>query len=223
MPRISRAVAVGHPHHVTQRGNYRQTVFETDHDYLLYLDWLKTYCQKYSLKMWAYCLMGNHVHFITVPMEEDSLARVFNTLHIRYSQYINDRRNARGHLWQGRFFSCILDERHVYAGVKYVENNPVRAGIARKADEYRWSSAQAHVRKIADPVLSGDCYLEKKIKDWSEYLASFEDKFLIDAIRTNTKTGRPCGENSFIAAIENLLGRGLVAQPRGRPKNRTVK
>ena len=79
------------------------------------------------------------------------------------------------------------------------------------------------MRKIADPVLSGDCYLEKNIKDWSEYLASFEDKFLIDAIRTNTKTGRPCGENSFIAAIENLLGRGLAAQPRGRPKNRTVK
>ena len=172
MPRISRVVAVGHPHHVTQRGNYRQTVFETDQDYLLYLDWLKTYCQKYSLKMWAYCLMGNHVHFITVPMEEDSLARVFNTLHMRYSQYINDRRNARGHLWQGRFFSCVLDERHLYAGVKYVENNPVRAGIARKADAYRWSSARAHVRKIADPVLSGDCYLEKKIKDWSEYLSS---------------------------------------------------
>ena len=79
------------------------------------------------------------------------------------------------------------------------------------------------MRKIADPVLSGDCYLEKKIKDGSEYLASFEDKFLMDAIRTNTKTGRPGGENSFIAAIENLLGRGLAAQPRGGPKNRTVK
>jgi putative transposase len=116
-----------------------------------------------------------------------------------------------------------LDERHLYAGVKYVENNPVRAGIARKADAYRWSSARAPVRKIADPVLSGDCYLEKNIKDGSESLASFEDKFLMDAIRTNTKTGRPCGENSFIVAIENLLGRGLAAQPRGRPKSRTVK
>ena len=155
-------------------------------------------------------------------MEEDSLARVFNTLPMRYSQYINDRRNARGRLWQGgqgRFFSCVLDERHLYAGVKYVENNPVRAGIARKADAYCWSSARAHVRKIADPVLLGDCYLEKKIKGGSECLSSFEDKFLMDAIRTNTKTGRPCGENSFIAAIENLLGRGLAAQPRGRPKN----
>jgi putative transposase len=116
MTRISRVVAVGHLHHVTQRGNYRQTVFKTDQDYLLYLDWLKTYCQKHSLKMWAYCLMGNHIHFITVPMEEDSLARVFNTLPMRYSQYINDRRNARGRLWQGgqgRFFSCVLDERHL--------------------------------------------------------------------------------------------------------------
>ena len=141
MPRISRAVAVGFPHHITQRGNYRQSVFERKDDYLFYLEWLKTYSSKYSLKIWAYCLMKNHVHFIAVPMESDSMARTFNTLHMRYSQFMNQRRNARGHLWQGRFFSSVLDERHLYAGMRYVENNPVRARIVKKADEYRWSSA----------------------------------------------------------------------------------
>jgi putative transposase len=80
---------------------------------------------------------GKHVHFITVPMEHDSMAKIFNTLHRRYSQHINKRHNVSGHLWQGRFFSCALDEGHLYSGIRYVENNPVRAKITNKADEYR--------------------------------------------------------------------------------------
>ena len=75
MPRISRVVAVGYPHHVTQRGNYRQVVFDSETDYLHYLQWLNDYSRKYSLKIWAYCLMSNHVHFVVVPMKEDSLAK----------------------------------------------------------------------------------------------------------------------------------------------------
>ncbi|MBI4746619.1 MAG: transposase [Deltaproteobacteria bacterium] len=103
MPRISRVVAVGHPHHITQRGNYRQPVFEDEDDFIQYLHWLKEYCLKYSLNIWAYCLMNNHVHFLAVPMKDDSLSKTFNTLHVRYSQYFNQKRKARGHLWQGRF------------------------------------------------------------------------------------------------------------------------
>ena len=121
MPRISRAVAEGYPHHITQRGNYGQSVFESEEDYLHYLEWLKKYCQEYSLKIWAYCLMSNHIHFIAVPMREDSLARTFNTLHMRYAQYFNQKKNKKGHLWQGRFYSSILDERHLYTAVRYIE------------------------------------------------------------------------------------------------------
>ncbi len=91
MPRIARVVAKGYPHHVTQRGNYRQPVFEED-DYVQYLEWLKDYGKKYSLKIWAYCLMSNHVHFVCVPTEEDSLALTFNSLHMRYSQYFNQKK-----------------------------------------------------------------------------------------------------------------------------------
>ena len=92
MPRIARTVASGLPHHITQRGNYRQVIFETDRDYLQYREWLKEYSGKYALDIWAYCLMSNHVHFICVPGQEDSLARTFNLLHMRYSQYLNRRR-----------------------------------------------------------------------------------------------------------------------------------
>jgi len=218
MPRIGRAVAVGFPHHITQRGNYGQRVFESDEDYLRYLEWLQQYSQKYALKMWAYCLMSNHVHFIAVPMEDDALAKTFNTLHMRYSQYANLKQNNRGHLWQGRFFSCALDEKHVYAGVRYVENNPVKARIVRKAEQYRWSSARAHVRGEADPVLAEECYLVKRIKDWSEYLRGKGDTVLVEEIRQNTRTGRPCGGEGFLLKLEKKLGRRLAALPRGRPR-----
>ena len=141
MPRISRAVAIGFPHHITQRGNYRRNVFENEADYLHYIDWLVLYSDKYLLEIWAYCLMGNHVHFIVLPLNADSIARTFNTLHMRYAQCINRRHKQAGHLWQGRFVSCVLDERHLYAGIRYVEKNPVRAGVVRKPQDYRWSSA----------------------------------------------------------------------------------
>ena len=217
MPRISRVVAVGYPYHITQRGNYRQSVFEHEDDYMQYLRWLNDYSRKYSLKMWAYCLMSNHVHFVVVPMKENSLARTFNTLHMRYSQYFNQKRNAKGHLWQGRFYSCILDEQHLYAAIRYVENNPVRAKIVKKPHEYKWSSARSHIYQEPSLILSNDCHLTKDIKNWSAYLMEKDDETIIDDIRQHTKTGRPCGDKSFIKTIERLLERTLVALPRGRP------
>lgn len=217
MPRISRVVAVGYPHHVTQRGNYRQAVFDSETDYLHYLQWLNDYSRKYSLKIWAYCLMSNHVHFVVVPMKEDSLAKTFNTLHMRYSQYFNQKSNAKGHLWQGRFYSCILDAPHLYAAVRYVENNPVRAKIVKKPHEYKWSSAKAHIYQEPNLILSNDCHLTKDIKNWSAYLMEKDDGAVIDDIRQHTKTGRPCGNKSFMQTIERLLERTLTALPRGRP------
>lgn len=207
-----------YPHHVTQRGNYRHPVFNHREDYKVYLQWLKEYSQKYSLKIWAYCLMSNHVHFICVPMTDDSLARTFNTLHMRYSQYYNRKRNLTGHLWQGRFYSCILNERHLFSAIRYVENNPVRAGIVEKAHEYKWSSANAHVIGTANSILANDCYLVKEIGNWKRYLMEGLKDPLIKNIRENTKSGRPCGDKGFIHKIEKLLGRDLRTFPRGRPR-----
>jgi len=178
MPRISRPVAVEYPHHITQRGNYQQAVFEEEDDYIQYLQWLNEYCGKYFLKIWAYCLMGNHVHFIVVPMKDNSLAKTFNTLHMRYSQYFNKKKNLRGHLWQGQFYSCILDN---------------------------------------DSILSDDCYLVKEKANWLLYLMERDDEILINSIRQNTKTGRPCGNEVFVKKIEDMLGKKLAALPRGRP------
>jgi len=217
MPRISRAVATDLPHHVTQRGNYQQSVFEDNNDFRQYLQWLRDYTRRYSLKIWAYCLMNNHVHFVCVPTREDSLARTFNALHMRYSQYFNRKEKAKGHLWQGRFYSCILDESHLFAAIRYVENNPVRAGVVDSPDEYRWSSVRGHINRDSDPILSRDCPLVKEIRDWLEYLKEEDDKVMVDKIRSSTRTGRPCGDDGFMSRMEGLLGRQLKALSRGRP------
>lgn len=99
--------------------------------------------------------MPNHVHVIGVPNTEGALSRTFNTVHMQYAQYHNRTKDASGHLWQGRYFSCVLDEAHVYAAVRYVEMNPVCAGLATSAQDYPWSSAKSHVSGGADPVVSG--------------------------------------------------------------------
>jgi putative transposase len=220
MPRIARIVAEGYPHHVTQRGNYQQTVFETDEDYTRYLDWLRQYSDRYALKIWAYCLMSNHVHFIAVPAEGNSLSRTFNTLHMRYSQHINKRRGTNGHLWQGRFYSCVLDESHLYAAVRYVENNPVRAGLVKQPHEYMWSSTRAHVLKKKDAVLSDDCHIVHEIGDWLEYLRAGDEAPTVSRVRECTRTGRPCGDEAFSKKIEGILGKRLRTSIKGRPRKK---
>ena len=104
--------------------------------------------------------MTNHVHFICVPMEKNSLSKTFNTLRMRYSQYLNTTRGKKGHLWQGRLNSSILNEKYFLAAVRSVENNPVRAKMVEYAEEYSWSSTREHLEKNSDDVLTHDCYLE---------------------------------------------------------------
>jgi putative transposase len=145
MPRIARVVVPDHPYHVTQRGNGRQPIFLDDADRLCYLSWINDYSLKHHLSLLAYCLMENHVHFIVLPGKEDALAKTFSIAHMRYAQYFNRKRKGSGHLWQGRFFSYVLDETYLMAAMRYVERNPVRAKMVEKPWQWEWSSAAAHV------------------------------------------------------------------------------
>lgn len=217
MPRVSRAVAIGHPHHITQRGNYRQAVFAEKGDYVRYLELLADFCPKYDLDIWAYCLMPNHIHMVAVPGRQESLARLFNTVHMLYAQYFNRKRDATGHLWQGRFFSCVLDERHLYAAVRYVEMNPVRGGIVPVPQDYPWSSAKAHVTGVHDPVMSARCFLTETIGDWARYLGTDSDQEAMESVIKATKIGRPCGGDDFVKQMEQCLNRPLTARRPGRP------
>ncbi|MEN6312199.1 MAG: transposase, partial [Acidobacteriota bacterium] len=173
MPRIARVVIPGCPHHIIQRGNRRQPVFFSDNDKALYMDLLKRQTDKHGLSIWAYCLMGNHVHLVAVPAEKDSLARGLAEVHRKYTSLINIREDWKGYLWQGRFISYPMDDAYCYAAVRYIERNPVRAKLVGRAEEYLWSSARPHVHRLADSLLSPSP-LESAIVDWSAYLAKVE-------------------------------------------------
>ena len=145
MPRRARVVFEGVVHHITQRGNYRQNVFEDDSDKRKYVEFIREYSEKYGMKIYAYCLMSNHVHFIAAPVKEDSLAMTFKYVNMRYSSYFNKNNRRSGHLWQGRFYSCPLQFEHALEALRYVERNPVRAKMVELPWEYEWSSAREHV------------------------------------------------------------------------------
>ncbi len=137
MPRIQRVVVPGMPHHVTQRGNRREDVFFEERDYETYLSLLAVAAASKEFIVWAYCLMRNHVHLIVCPRRQESLSAGLGELHAFYSRPINLKRGWRGHVWQGRYFSCVLGVDHLVAAIRYVENNPVREGLMRHAEDYR--------------------------------------------------------------------------------------
>jgi putative transposase len=186
-------------------------------DYSHYLELLALYSRRHKLDIWAYCLMPNHVHIVGVPHEADSLANVFRTVHMMYSQYFNHKAKAVGHLWQGRFHSCALDERHLYAAVRYVEQNPVRCGLSASAYEYPWSSARSHIDGVSDKVLTGLSTLDATVQNWGDFLMEPPDAEAQNNIFKATQTGRPCGAKDFVSDIETRLGRTFALRSPGRP------
>ena len=221
MPRIARLIAEGYPYHITQRGNNREAVFLDDEDSVFYLDALERYKDKYGIKILAYCLMGNHIHIFAVPKRETSLARGIGGTNLLYTQYINRKYKRSGRLWQNRFFSTIVEEEpYLWVVVRYIEQNPVRAKLLKKAEDYPWSSARAHVLGIKDNVLSGESWLdEREIKSYREFLRQ-EDAEMNASIRLATSTGRPLGNDMFIKKLEKILGRDIFPKKAGRPKRK---
>jgi putative transposase len=222
MARLARTTFAGYPHQVTQRGNYDQPVFEEEADFRRYLGWLQEYAGRYHIDIWAYCLMPNHVHYVCVPKSEGALARTFNTLHMKYAQYFHVKKGVTGHLWRARFLSCILDDQGVFEEVRFIENNPVRAGLVVRAEDYPWSSARHHVLGESDPVLCDGCFLTDEIKDWREYLAGGGAEPVLARTWQSMKTGRPAGDEEFVRGLEAIAGRRLTPLPRGRPRKNAV-
>jgi putative transposase len=144
MARLPRVVVVDVPHHVTQRGNARQVILANDADRITYVELLRQNSELHRLSLWGYCLMSNHVHLIAVPRTDEALAQTLKHTHGRYAAYWNARQSSSGHVWQGRFYSCPLDDSHLWEALRYVELNPVRAGLIATAEQWRWSSAAAH-------------------------------------------------------------------------------
>ncbi len=208
MARLARVVAPGLPHHITQRGNRRQQTFFCDEDYRSYLELMGQWCGAHQVEIWAYCLMPDHVHLIAVPPSADGLRRAIGEAHRRYTRMVNFREGWRGHLWQGRFSSFVLDERYVLTAARYVELNPVRARLISAPSRYPWSSALAHVRGRDDTLVRVKPLLQL-VPDWRRFLTKVIREEDLELLRAHEHTGRPLGDEAFLASLEQNLGRIL--------------
>ena len=196
-------------------------MFFTDEDRRYYLALLRKYAAQHGVEVLAYCLMANHVHLVAVPASQDSLHRVLKPVHMRHAQRINRARGWNGHLWQGRFFSSVLDEAYLWAAIRYVERNPVRAGMVDSAERYPWSSAPAHCGRGSDPLLTRAPYWQEAldaIKDWPAWLAGEDDGEKLVVLRRNARMGLPCGSEPFIRSLEKATGGDLHYRPQGKRK-----
>jgi putative transposase len=212
---------VGAPHHVTQRGNNRQTVFFRDSDRQVYMAFLIERCRKFELTLLGWCLMPNQIHLVAVPERADSLARALGRAHYDYAAYFNHRKRRSGHVWQNRFYSTPLDRDHLGTALRYVDLNPVRGGLVERAADYRWSSARAHIEG-RDPSGMLDLKTWKQIcpcRDWEQALAwSNADEQLAERLRQATRTGRPSGPEPFVTDLEQVLQRPLQRRKPGPAK-----
>ena len=213
MARIARVVVPGYPHHVTQRGSRRQATFFLEEDYLTYLALMAQWCRRKRVSIWAYCLMPNHVHLVAVPETAEGLSRAIGQAHRQHALRVNAREGWSGHLWQERFASFVMDESYLLAAVRYVELNPVRAGLTSFAEDYPWSSARAHLHQ-ADDILVNTAPMLERVDDWQGFLASDDHQHDSRFIH-HAKTGRPLGRKEFILGLERIFNRSMRPQKPG--------
>jgi putative transposase len=192
MPRVARLVLPGIPHHVTQRGNRGQRTFFGPDDYRFYQQLLRRWTGEARTSVWAWCLMPNHVHIIVVPEDETGLRRLFGPVHRQYTWRVNQREDWRGCLWQSRYGSVAMDEAHLHVCLRYVELNPVRAGLVDRPEAWPWSSARAHLGLAGDGI-TDLAAMRRRIDDWSEFLDFGLADADRDAIRAAERSGRPLG------------------------------
>lgn len=219
MVRRLRVTLPGWVHHVTQRGNYQQTVFFADRDRAVYLKMLDKYCVKWGIRLIGYCLMTNHVHLVAIPREEESLSNGMAQLDHDFAIWQNIQRSITGHLWQSRFYSAPVDEEGAWDVLAYVELNPVRAGMVEHAWDWPWSSAQAHLSGC-DPSGILDMKGWSAAFDgerWREFLEHFRaNEPAIAAIRYATRTGYFLGHEETARRLEKEFGKQLLPRKRGR-------
>lgn len=210
MPRAARIVIPGVAHHITQRGNRQQAIFFNDDDYSAYVRILGIALSRHRTRCLAWCLMPNHVHLMLVPETTDALRATLASAHTTYAQRINQQQQASGHLFQGRFASYAMDDAHMMVAARYIENNPVKAGIVQRAEEWRWSSAQAHIEE-RDDGLTDIAALGQHLPNWAAMLTGGLEA--AEHVDNALLTGRPMGGAEWL----NRNGVATTPKRRGRP------
>jgi putative transposase len=225
MPRHSRLALADVPLHVIQRGHNREACFFTDADYRFYLDCLLDSAVSSGCAVHAYVLMTNHVHLLLTPQRAEGAGQLMKRLGQRYVQYVNRTHQRSGTLWGGRFRSCLVqDEAYLLACYRYIELNPLRAGMVAHPAEYRWSSYRANAEGEADPVLAPHrLYLAldaRPDRRQAAYRALFRDRLagdFVDELRRATNGNYALGDSRFRARAAAAFGRRVTPGKRGRP------
>ncbi|MDD4941251.1 MAG: transposase [Candidatus Omnitrophica bacterium] len=226
MARKPRLFVAGMPHHVVQRGNNRQQIFFTDADYFFFLNVLKEAKKKHPCLLYAYCLMMTHIHLLLAPLQEDNIALFMKFLGAKYVRYINKAYGRTGTLWEGRFkCSLVQDDAYLAACVRYIEMNPVRAGLAASPGEYRWSSYRFRAYGEDYAIVDRDPWYEglasqdyERQQEYRRFFQMPEDEGTTGLIREMTLKGGIVGKEGFKARIRQLTGREIVLRPPGRPE-----
>lgn len=201
MSRKPRLVVPKVPVHITQRGNRKEDIFRDDEDKESYIRFFQFYRKKYKVKLYAWCLMDNHVHFVLEPQNMKGLSGLFCALNTKYVRYFHSKYKEHGRLFGDRFFSCCLDEEHLYEAIRYVELNPFSAKMESQPGEYFWTSAHERLRK------RNSFYLHKlpeyfDVRNWWDYLTEHIDLSMIwNAIKMNTISGKPIGKSNFLSSL----------------------
>ena len=194
MPRQAREIEVGVPMHVTQRGNERNNIFRCDEDKEFYIRNFIFYKKKFRVKLYSWCLMDNHVHFIIEPGTLNGVSKLFSHLNNRYVFYFNSKYQRKGRLFESRYFSCLLGEDHFYEAIRYAELNPLRTKLENTIGGYQWSSAKERL-KLRNRYYLSSLPNFMNIQNWNEYLLADDfDDSLWKEIRTKTYSSKTRGE-----------------------------
>jgi putative transposase len=225
MARLPRLVIPHQPHHVIQRGNDRQLIFRDINDYVVFLDWLREAAKQFKVAVHAYVLMPNHVHLLVTPSDETGLGRMMQWVGRYYVPYFNYKYGRVGTLWQGRYKATVIDsERYFMICSRYIELNPVRAGMVASPAEYRWSSYAHHVGAKPDPLITDHSLYwalgntpfdrEAAYKGLVEQALTAEE---INILNEATLKGWALGSEQFKINIEKKTSRRIRPAKRGRP------
>jgi putative transposase len=216
---------VGIPQHVIQRGNNRQVCFASEQDFAAYANWLKAYVKKFQVDLHAWVLMTNHVHLLCTPRVDNAVSHLMQALGRQYVRYFNFSYKRTGTLWEGRFKSCLVqEESYLLQLYRYIELNPVRAGMVVQPSDYIWSSYQINaLGKESELCTPHDCYLAlgrdaaQRQANYRELFQSHVDGELLESIRLAVNKGFVFGNSRFAEEIEYLTGRRMAASKVGRP------
>jgi len=226
MPRIPRLSVPGVPLHIVQRGNNRQAVFFQDADYITWLDTLFESASRYDVSVHAWVCMTNHVHLLATPWVEGAASHMMQRLGATYTAGINAHYRRSGSLWEGRFKSSLVDsEQYVLACYRYIELNPVRAGMVADPSGYRWSSYRHNaiqlgeypIRPHAEWLALGHDPAERRAR-YRRLVEKGVSRGQLASIRYATRKGLPSGSDRFKHEIETALARKIGSGRRGRPR-----